>query len=90
MKYREKTFTTLTEACAPDKIKKMDSKLCIFEPFSAIKTFKVFMAENGSKMHNLEYIFLIYRGACFRKRRKGFLPIFHAILFAQKEIFHDH
>ena len=29
-------------------------------------------------------------GACFRKFRKGFLAIFHAILFAENEIVHDH
>ena len=30
------------------------------------------------------------RGACLRKCRKDFLPIFHAILFAENEIVHDH
>ena len=49
------------------------------------------MAKNGSKVHNFESIFLILSGgACFRKRRKGLLPIFHAILFAKNEIVHDH
>ena len=27
---------------------------------------------------------------CFRKSRKGLLPIFHAILFAENEIVHHH
>ena len=51
----------------------------------------VFMAKKGSKIHNFLCNFQKNSGdACFRKCRKGFLPIFHAILFAENEIVHDH
>ena len=53
--------------------------------------FMVLWQKNVSKVHIFESIFLILSGgACFRKRHKGLLPIFHAILFVQNEIFHDY
>ena len=41
------------------------------------------MAKYGSEMHNFQSIFSIISGGAY-------FPIFHAILFAQIEIFHDH
>ena len=45
------------------------------------------MTKIDSKMHTFMSIFPNFSR---RKFRKDFLPIFHAILFAENEILHDH